>query len=212
MSTVFDHLTVTAPTLAAGAAYVRDALGVELQPGGRHPAMGTHNLLLSLGGASFLEVIAIDPDAPRPSRPRWFGLDSSGPQSPPRLAAWVVRTRSIHESLAGYASVFGSVEPISRGALSWLITVQRDGSLPLAGAAPSLIQWNSDPHPALSLESAGCALAGLEVCHPEPEQVRAILSAIDFESGDRVRVGRGGRPGLVAVLSTPNGLRTLSAA
>src|SRR4051812_12900340 len=49
-----DHLTVTAPTLAQGAAFVRDALGAELQPGGEHPRMGTHNLLLRLGDTLFL--------------------------------------------------------------------------------------------------------------------------------------------------------------
>jgi hypothetical protein len=58
-----DHIAVTAPTLEAGAELVRLALGVEPQAGGAHARMGTHNLLLRLGDAVYLEVIAPDPRA-----------------------------------------------------------------------------------------------------------------------------------------------------
>ena len=41
--------------------------------------MGTHNQLLAIGSPAFprtyLEIIAIDPDAPAPTRRRWFDLD-----------------------------------------------------------------------------------------------------------------------------------------
>ncbi|HCV79405.1 VOC family protein, partial [Pseudomonas oryzihabitans] len=50
-----DHLVIVAPTLAAGARYVEERLGVALQPGGQHARMGTHNLLLGLGDG-YLEV------------------------------------------------------------------------------------------------------------------------------------------------------------
>jgi hypothetical protein len=73
-----DHVTVTAPTLAGGAEFVRKALGVAPQAGGEHPRMGTHNLLLKLGDSMFLEVIAPNPNAPAPARPRWFALDTIG--------------------------------------------------------------------------------------------------------------------------------------
>src|SRR5436853_50841 len=73
--TELDHLTVIAPSLAAGVAWVRDVLGIEAPRGGAHPLMGTHNHLLRLGDDVFLEIVAVDPDAPRPSHRRWFGLD-----------------------------------------------------------------------------------------------------------------------------------------
>ena len=63
----FDHLVITAPSLAAGIAYVRDTLGVTPEPGGRHPHMGTHNALLKLGPDSYLEVLAVDPEAAAPA-------------------------------------------------------------------------------------------------------------------------------------------------
>src|SRR5581483_3649792 len=97
--TELDHLTIAAHTLDQGLAYVRDALGVDLPTGGAHPRMATHNRLLRLGDGVFLEVIAIDPAAPPPARPRWFQLDDPALQADlrraPRLLTWVVRTSDI---------------------------------------------------------------------------------------------------------------------
>ncbi len=45
-------------------------LGIAPGPGGVHPFMGTHNRLLRLGPRLYLELIAIDPDAPAPAQPR----------------------------------------------------------------------------------------------------------------------------------------------
>ena len=61
-----DHLVVAARDLDEGTAFVQDLLGVPLEPGGKHDAMGTHNRLLNLGGGVYLEIITIDPDAPAP--------------------------------------------------------------------------------------------------------------------------------------------------
>ena len=74
-----DHIAVTAPSLALGAAWLEQVLGVATQPGGEHPLMGTHNVLLRLGDDVYLEVIAADPRAAAPARPRWFGLDALEP-------------------------------------------------------------------------------------------------------------------------------------
>ena len=70
-----DHLAVAARDLDEGRAVVEAALGVTLQRGGRHARFGTHNLLLGLEDGLYLEVIAIDPDAPGPDEARWFDLD-----------------------------------------------------------------------------------------------------------------------------------------
>ena len=65
-----DHLIVTAASLAEGADYVRRELGVEMQAGGEHVRMGTHNRLLKLGEKLYLEVIAVNPAVPRPATAR----------------------------------------------------------------------------------------------------------------------------------------------
>ena len=80
MTPVFDHLAVAAETLDAGVAAVEEALGLRLQPGGKHAAMGTPNRLIGMGPGEYLEVIAIDPEAPGPgaSRTTW-----------PRRSRWI---------------------------------------------------------------------------------------------------------------------------
>lgn len=45
-----------------------------------HPQFGTHNRCLGMEDGIYLEVIAVDPEAPPPSRPRWFGLDDPSMQ------------------------------------------------------------------------------------------------------------------------------------
>lgn len=203
-----DHITVTAPTLEAGCELVFDCLGVRPQPGGVHPRMGTHNLLLRLGDALFLEVIAVNPQAPAPARPRWFELDSLSATSAPRLACWVVRTDDIEASLAASPQPLGVAEAMSRGALEWLISIPQDGHLPHGGAAPALIQWHSGPHPAESLPYTGCRLVALELLHPDPLALHAILDPLQVaEPGVAVSVRRAASPGLLAHIDTPHGRR-----
>lgn len=211
MNTQLDHIAVTAPTLARGVEFVGDILGVAPQQGGAHPRMGTHNLLLRLGPANYLEVIAPDPQATRPDRPRWFELDQLAPTSPPRLAAWVARTDDIVVASAACAALAGKIESMSRGAWSWRITIPPDGSLPLGGAAPALIQWEAGPpHPAAALDDTGCVLAGLDIFHPDPQRIQDLLAAIGFCPDTPVRARAGDdKPQLVAHIQTPRGLRAL---
>jgi len=56
-----DHITITTPTLQAGAEMAYRTLGVNPAQGGEHPKMAMHNLLLRLGDSIFLEVIAPNP-------------------------------------------------------------------------------------------------------------------------------------------------------
>jgi Glyoxalase-like domain len=207
MAAALDHLVVTAPTLEAGAAWVRAALGVDCQPGGRHERMGTHNLLLRLGPAIYLEVIAIDPIAAPPGRPRWFGLDSLRPDAVPRLAAWVARTTNLDAVIAGCPEPFGSVEPMSRGDLRWRLTIRTDGSLPFGGARPLLIEWEVGPHPAERLPDDGCEFIQLAIEHPEPDRIRRLLTAIDFHCP--IHLGPGESIALAAEVRTPSGRRWL---
>jgi len=209
LRTQLDHIVVTAPSLALGVEYVRDTLGAAPQPGGRHARMGTHNCLLKLGAAVYLEVLAVDPAAETPRLPRWFRLDRPGPAGP-GLAAWVARTGDIRAAAASGA--FGRIEAMDRGPLHWEITLPDQGGLVLDGIAPMLIQWHSEPHPAASLPDSGCALAALEGFHPRPEAVTGLLRAIGLQE-IRISPSAPGRtPHLVAHIQTPNGLRALSSA
>lgn len=207
---LIDHITVTAPSLAMGARFVQSVLGVFPQTGGEHPRMGTHNLLLRLGDAVFLEVISANPLVPPPGRPRWFALDSLGARSAPSLATWVVRTADINKTLADSSESLGNVEPMARGSLNWLISIPPDGSLPLQGVAPAIIQWQCDVHPASRLPDHGLSLVRLELFDPDPERIRRLLRSLALEAP--VSVTAGSSPRLVAHINTRQGLRYLSAA
>ena len=84
MTAHLDHLVIAAADLESGKAWLEDRTGLKMQPGGEHAYFGTHNALLGLRG-SYLEVIALDPAAPAPAYPRWFGLDEGEMQE--RLTA-----------------------------------------------------------------------------------------------------------------------------
>jgi hypothetical protein len=207
-----DHVVVTAPTLERGADFVIRSLGVEPQVGGEHPRMGTHNLLLRLGDSLYLEVIAANPNAPKPQRPRWFSLDEQKPESEPRLAAWVARTDNIQAACDGISEPLGEVEVMTRGSLQWRITVPADGSRPLVGIAPALIEWQTSAHPALNMKDAGCSLFQLEAFHADAMRVSILLGSLGLQHTVRVSpLSSSEDPYLVAHISTPNGMRTIGA-
>ena len=163
MSRALDHLVIAARDLEEGAAYVRERLGADLVAGGKHATMGTHNRVLSLGPGAYLEVIAIDPEAPRPTHPRWFGLDEPATvallASGPALLHWVERTDDLEAEVrsVGEGLVIRSFE---RGPYRWRMALTRDGSRPGHGLRPTLIQWDG-VHPSERLPDSGCRLVAL---------------------------------------------------
>ena len=207
--TYLDHITITAPTLEAGARLVCKSLGVNPQKGGEHPKMGTHNLFLRLGDAMFLEVIAINPEAIAPERPRWFALDEINAETPAKLMTWVVRTNNIQKTITLCPDSIGEVVSMSRGNTNWLISIPKDGSLPEQGAAPGLIQWQVEKHPAESLINHGLTLEKLRIIHPKPQEIKALIKKINLDA--KIEVLRGTETKLVATIRTPTGLKTLSA-
>ena len=211
VETVLDHLIVGAATLADGIEYVARLTGVTPRPGGKHVAMGTHNALLRLSPTTYIEVIAIDPAAPPPSRPRWFALDDVRMRATlaegPRLVHFAARTRAIDALLRVARIDPGPVQPMTRGALHWRITIPDDGHLPGDGLVPTLIEWPDAAHPAAQMPDARLSLAALAGEHPDPAPIRAALAALGL--GDTLKVTYGRHPRLAAMIRTPRGVVTL---
>ncbi|WP_407529287.1 VOC family protein [Methylobacterium oryzisoli] len=208
---VLDHVAIAAHSLDAGVAWAEKALGVAFGPGGQHREMGTHNRLLRLGPDLFLEVIAIDPEAPPPGRPRWFALDDPGTAARlvvPRPWTWVVRAEGDAEvARAALPLAIGPFVRVSRGALAWRLTVPEDGGMALDGLFPALIAWPEGPHPASRMADAGCGLRRLTVVHPQAERIRASIAAL--LDADRRVVVETGAPHLAIEIDTPHGPRRL---
>lgn len=213
MTTELDHIAVIAPDLAQGVAWLRDALGVEAPPGGKHPEMGTHNHLLSLGPDVYLEVIALDPEAPSPPHRRWFGLDDREAvaahwRAGRHLRAYAASCSGMAATIGGLAATFGAPMRISRGDRSWTFAVRPDGELPLGGALPCLIDWGERGTPAPAMPDLGLRLAALRIETPDPDAVAAGLDAIGMARTPEIR--RGPEVRLTASIATPNGVRVLN--
>lgn len=200
-----DHLAVVAETLEDGVVSVEALLGVRMAGGGKHPLMSTHNRLLGLGDL-YLEVIAVDPDAPVPGRPRWFDMDRFSGK--PRLTNWVAACDDIAAEVAQSPAGAGQPIALARGDYRWQMAVPADGCLPFDGAFPALIQWDGLLHPARALPETGLRLAALEITHPRAGTLRAALAGRLVDA--RVTVTEGPFPALRAMIDTPTGPRTLT--
>jgi Glyoxalase-like domain len=211
--TVLDHIAVIAPDLETGNAWVREVLGVSPLPGGKHPLMGTHNCLLRIGEDVFLEVIAVDPAAPAPAVSRWFGLDDQASvqrnwQSGRRLGAYIARCHDVAATIGSQGGIFGQSTQLTRGDLVWTFGVRCDGSLPLGGALPHVMDWGSRGPLAPALQDFGLRLRELIVEAPDPGAVHAGLDAIGMARKPTIRKAEAVR--LSAAIETPHGVRMLT--
>jgi hypothetical protein len=209
-----DHLVLTAPTLAQGVQWCEAVLGVTSGPGGTHALMGTHNRLFNIGSQgfpqAFFEILAVDPAAPPPSRPRWFGLDEIDPGAGPRLRHFVARSGAIDAQAAALRAAgldpgpaIAASRDTPQGRLTWRLTVRDDGRLLAGGALPTLIDWGHTPHPTTKMPACGVTLRALTLRGWTPTMSQLLrLPGIDVAAGPG--------PALCAVLDTPRGSVTLS--
>ncbi|WP_412563875.1 VOC family protein [Thalassobius sp. MITS945101] len=172
---VLDHLAVASNSLAEGAAFVAEKLGITMAPGGQHPRFGTHNLLIGLEDDLYLEVIAIDPEAKPPKDPRWFDLDSF--EGPPRLHNWIVRCDDMSAALPQLPDGAGRAVALARGDLRWKMAVPETGKLPFDEVCPALIEWQGR-HPAASLPQSGARLKELVLRHPAAAALAAQIQPV----------------------------------
>jgi hypothetical protein len=215
MQPQIDHLVVAARNLSEGSEYLHDLLGVTPQEGGEHAAQGTHNRVLPLGKSCYLEVIAINPGGSKPPHPRWFELDSESMQErlrqKPLLITWAVRADRIEQLVSQSITPLGAVTRMSRGNLSWRLTLTEDGHLPEGGVLPFVIQWDETVHPASRMTDVGCSLVSLRGFHSQQDEILAALRALDADQLLTVdSLPTGESPRLMAVIQTPGGVKILS--
>lgn len=208
-----DHITVIAPTLSEGASHVRECLDLDVPFGVRHDYMGTHNHRLQLGGRVYLEIVALDPEGVVPPRARWFGLDDQATvradwEEGRRLRGWVAKTTEIGELTSKYPTVFGEEVPLPFDNPVFAFAIPKDGSLPLDGAMPSLIDHRGAPTSFSRIPDMGAQLKGLVLEHPDPEEIGRLYRELAMDHPPTLV--KGPKLRYRARIETPTGVKELS--
>jgi hypothetical protein len=198
-----DHLLLGVPDLADGIAWVAEKTGIHAILGGRHPGLGTHNALLSLGPRQYLEIIAPDPTQTTLA-PQFAFLQLA---TAPRLLTWAAATNDIHASAAqAHAAGFelngphaGSRTRPEGETLRWkTLFLKNDFSL----LVPFFIEWNAESRHPSEDSPTGCSLQSFALASPQSDKLRTAFRQL----GIAAPVQRGNEARLHAVLETPNGL------
>ena len=208
-----DHLTVIAPTLIEGVSHVQNCLDLDVPFGTRHDYMGTHNHRLQLGNSVYLEIVALDPEGTDPGRPRWFDLDNqekvrSDWNEGRRLRGWVANTDAIDSVVSIHRAIFGDKVSLPTANPAFDFTIPEDGSLPLDGAAPSIIDHRGDPTSIASIPDLGARLRSLTLEHPNSATIETLYREFAIEhppvivQAPKVRYR--------ALIETPTGLKELT--
>ena len=198
-----DHLVYATPDLNRGVEEIEKLVGVRATAGGQHPGLGTRNALIALGPATYLEIIAPDPEQPPPKNPRPFGLDGLKES---RLVAWFINSNDL-ERVRGEALRkgvhLGEVRSGNRRRpdgvqLLWQFT---DPSVVVAdGIIPLYINWGESPHPAQNA-ATGATLVSLRAQHPDMRRVREMVRHLGVD----LPVSQGQSPALIAIIEGPRG-------
>lgn len=211
-SLALDHVVVAAATLAQGEAWCEARFGFVPAAGGKHPLFGTHNRVFRIDGPVFprayFEIIAIDPEAPAPGRPRWFGLDEPALQARlqregPQLIHWVARCDDLDAARAA-CGTDDPGEPLSAermtpaGLLRWTITVRPDGRTLHGGALPTLIAWGG-PHPVDALPATPLALQSVRLGALPAAVAAALPSGVSADGPVALEVQLATAHGLVVL-------------
>ena len=165
MTPTLDHVILAVRDLEAVAVELRDELGLEARRGGRHPGWGTGNRIVSLGPATYLEVVAVH-DARAASATPFGRLVQEASKDGHGLAAWAVAVSE--DELEAHAARLGL--EITRherprpagGMLRWrLAGLERAIAEPLL---PFFLAWDDpDVHPARDAAPPAGSLKRLEL-------------------------------------------------
>jgi len=171
-----DHFMYAGPDLDVLSQGFAALTGVEAEPGGQHPQIGTHNRLIGSKGPMYLELIAPDPTSaarsdlragiaqlPRPCLHR-FIMDATGADLDHlvRVYAKVGISAQVHD--------MHRITPDGT-TLRWRLLVPDENRYGLF--APFFIDWLHTPHPCTRLAPAFETL-GIEAGHPGSEALRAL--------------------------------------
>jgi hypothetical protein len=212
--TVVDHVLLPVADLEEGARKLYERFGLRSIAGGRHPKVGTANMIVPLG-LQYLELIAIV-DAQEAESSRLGRRLAHALEEGRTFVAWALRTQSL-EGVGGKLRAAGwNLPPVIEGSrnrpdgrvLSWRTQDIETGGEP--SAIPFVIEWRVPDglHPGeaeASHRGGATALRRVVVGARDPNRVRRQLEVVLGES-DLYEVREAAVDGVAAlVLGDDNG-------
>ncbi|MBK8501276.1 MAG: VOC family protein [Saprospiraceae bacterium] len=175
-----DHFVWATPDLGLEMEHFIDISGVKPEYGGSHPGKGTHNALVRVGHACYLEIVAPDPLQHQIDR-RWMIPQEV---THPRLIKWAWTSNDLVGDCERMDELGCLLGPVSTGKRfrndgQWLHWKLTDPDFSDSSLVPFLISWGQDQHPALSLP-LHCQLRSVSLLHPRPENLRFLELLSDF--------------------------------
>lgn len=173
-----DHIVVAIRSLEEGVAQFEQLMGVKAGAGGKHPGRGTENALISLGGGSYLEIIAPQPGA------------TLSPQDQPMKALeklaiidWAISVPEVDRAVASLKAGGFSTSLPQPGArltpagerLDWMTFGLSGEDL---AVAPFFIRWSPNTRHPSTTAPAGCSLERFAVHAVKSDRVAALLQAL----------------------------------
>jgi hypothetical protein len=203
-----DHLVYSTPDLDDGIHLVEQLFGTDIVAGGRHENWGTKNALVSLGEASYLEIIGPDPEQSIHQTPRLFNIDRI---DRPRLVTWAAKGRNLTDIVASARNAGIDLGDVSHGTrvlangtmLRWQLTDPYADRM--GGIIPFFIDWGDTAHPAAALPTL-CNLIAVDLGHPQAQEAKLAMKAV----GITTQVVTADTPRIRATIRTPNGIVELT--
>lgn len=174
-----DHLVVAIRSLEEGIAQFEQLTGVRAGVGGRHPGRGTENALISLGGGSYLEIIA--PQSGATLSPADEPMKAFEKLS---IVDWAISVPEVDAAVASLKAAGFSTSLPQPGArltpggerLDWMTFGAGGGDVK---GAPFFIRWSPNTRHPSTTAPAGCGLERLTVRAPAAERLSAMLRALE---------------------------------
>jgi hypothetical protein len=214
-----DHVLVAVRDLAEAARRFETMYGLRALPGGRHPGVGTANMIVPLG-SSYLELIAVVDQAEAQQSATTRRITRAVEEGR-TFATWAVRTENLdalREHLA--RSGLGLADPIAGArerpdgvTIRWrtqLLVTPGDPSV-----LPFVIEWHAPPgqHPAQAAVDHPSKARGIRTVRlgdPDPAGAAARFRAL-FGDDLNVAFERAAVSGVAAVeIETPGGALTIT--
>lgn len=218
--TVVDHVLLPVADLEEGARRIRERVGLEAIPGGRHPNVGTANMIVPLG-RQYLELIAIV-DSQEAAASRLGTRITAALDERRMFVDWAVRTRDLGGMRSKLLAAGWDLPPVAEGSrlrpdgqvLHWRTQdVNTDGS---RSAVPFVIEWDvpAGLHPgeaAAGHPSGATALRRVVIGARDPARARDQLQLVLGDS-DLYEVRAAASDGVEElVLDSPHGVLIVNA-